>query len=97
MGPPFLRRWHDFLAALQKNIKSTEIEDQNVKVRCTTGSECFSRQWMVVRDGRQHAVGDALPAAHVRRLLSMYCLQMLSTVYDVEYKNVVDGLNPMLV
>lgn len=92
VGPPFLRRWHDFLATLQKNIKSTEIEDQNVKVRSATGGDgwwCAAACSCLLR--RCTACCTRAPPCQ------MCCLQMLSTVYDVEYKNVVDGLNPMLV
>ncbi|KAI7842707.1 hypothetical protein COHA_003638 [Chlorella ohadii] len=51
VSPPFLRRWHEFLAAVQKHIKSPQMEDQNVKT--------------------------------------------LATLFDMEYKNVCDGLEPM--
>ncbi len=37
VSPPFLRRWHEFLAAVQKHIKSPQMEDQNVKVRRQQG------------------------------------------------------------
>ncbi|PRW60750.1 FAM178A-like isoform X2 [Chlorella sorokiniana] len=53
VSPPVLQRWHDFLGAVQKNVRSMQPEDQNVK--------------------------------------------MLATVYDVEYKNVAEGLEPMAV